>query len=251
MGSAVSPDQAPRLTSPGPDELPLARLAAVRIDRKKSAAPQVYDLLRGLIISLAAPPGANLPRAQIAERLGLSLTPVREALLRLEEEELVDIHPQSATRVSQIGLQRAREAHFLRLSVELEVVRRVAAAPERTDLGRLRATIRRQEDCLAAGDMGGFIAADHAFHHNLHELAGVPGLWQVIRTRSGQLDRLRHLHLPTPGKTQSVIDEHKRILKAIAAGKAGDAQRALRAHLSGTLASAELLRRRHPSYIRD
>lgn len=247
----MSPDQFAHLPPSDLDALPLDRLAAVRIDRKKSAVPQVYEQLRALIISLAAPPGANLPRAQIAERLGLSLTPVREALLRLEEEELVDIHPQSATRVSKIGLQRAREAHFLRLSVELEVVRRLAAAPERPDLAGLRALVRRQEECRAAGDRDGFIAADHAFHQHLHELAGVPGLWQVIRTRSGQLDRLRHLHLPAPGKIQSVINEHRRILKAVAAGKAEDAQRALRAHLSGTLASAELLRRQHPSYIRD
>lgn len=226
-------------------------IAPRRIDRKKSAAPQVYEQLRGMIIALAAPPGATLARASIAERFGLSQTPVREALLRLEEEGLVDIFPQSATRVSKIDLQSAREAHFLRLSVELEVVRRVAAIPGKPDVRELKLHIDEQTRCLARGDMTAFIAADHAFHHAMHEMAGVPGLWAVIRRRAGHLDRLRHLHLPTPGKTQSVIEQHKRILRAVAAGKPDDAQSQLRAHLSGTLASIDILRKKHPTYMRD
>lgn len=237
--------------APGPADARLDALGARRIDRKKAAAPQVYEHLRDMIVSLAAPPGANLSRSGIAQRFGLSQTPVREALLRLEEEGLVDIFPQAATRVSKIGLQSAREAHFLRLSVELEVVRRIADTPGKPDVAELKIQIARQSACLARGDMTGFIAADHAFHEAMHEMAGVPGLWAVIRRRSGQLDRLRHLHLPTPGKTQSVVDEHKRILRAVAAGKPEEAQRQLRAHLSGTLGSVDALRRMHPTFMRD
>jgi DNA-binding GntR family transcriptional regulator len=247
----ASPDTALEIGGAEPGAVRLDVIAPRRIDRKKSAAPQVYEQLRGMIVSLAAPPGATLARNSIAERFGLSQTPVREALLRLEEEGLVDIFPQSATLVSKIDLQSAREAHFLRVSVELEVVRRVASIPGKPDTRGLKAHIDRQAEALAAGDMAGFIAADHAFHHAMHELAGVPGLWAVIRRRAGQLDRLRHLHLPTPGKTQSVIDEHKRILRAVAAGKPEEAQRQLRAHLSGTLASVDILRRKHPTYMRD
>lgn len=248
---AAASDTALELREAEPREIRLDAIAPRRIDRKKSAAPQVYEQLRGMIVSLAAPPGATLARASIAERFGLSQTPVREALLRLEEEGLVDIFPQSATRVSKIDLQNAREAHFLRVSVELEVVRRVASIPGKPDTRELKRQIDRQTQCLADGDMTAFIAADHAFHHAMHEMAGVPGLWAVIRRRSGHLDRLRHLHLPTPGKTQSVIDEHKRILRAVAAGKPDDAQRQLRAHLSGTLGSVDLLRKKHPTYMRD
>lgn len=229
--------------------LPEDVLAGTRIDRKLPTAPQVYDRLRALIVSLAVPPGASLSPATVAKRLELSLTPVREALLRLEEEGLVDIIPQSGTRVSRIGVQRAREAHFLRVSVELEVVRKAAAEPGRPEVEALRAILARQGAALERGDMTEFIAQDHEFHRALCEIAGVGGLWGVIRTRSGQLDRLRHLHLPTPGKTRSVIDEHKRILRAVAAGKPEEAQRHLRAHLSGTLAQVDVLQRLHPTYI--
>ncbi|MBL8704973.1 MAG: GntR family transcriptional regulator [Rhodospirillales bacterium] len=223
--------------------------AGTRIDRKLPTAPQVYDRLRALIVSLAVPPGASLSPAMVAKRLGLSLTPVREALLKLEEEGLVDIIPQSGTRVSRIGVQRAREAHFLRVSVELEVVRRAAGMPARPEIEALKAILARQGAALERGDMTEFIAQDHEFHRSLCEIAGVGGLWAFIRTRSGQLDRLRHLHLPTPGKTRSVIEEHKRILRAVTQGNPEEAQKHLRAHLSGTLAQVETLQRLHPTYI--
>lgn len=236
---------------PAPAAVGLDSLTEPPLDRKKAAAPQVYERLRALIVSLDAPPGASLSPASIARRLGLSLTPVREALLRLEEEGLVDIIPQSSTRVSRIGLQSAREAHFLRVAVELEVVRKVASTSDGTEKDALKAAIARQGEALERGDMTGFIAADHEFHRLLHEIAGVAGLWGATRTRSGQLDRLRRLDLPTPGKTRSVIDEHKRILRAVLAGRPDEAQQHLRAHLSGTLGNVDRLRRLHPDYIGD
>lgn len=226
-------------------------LATARIDRKKPAAAQVYEQLRGLIIALAVPPGATLARGTLAERFGISQTPVREALLRLEEEGLVDIYPQAATRVSKIDLQSVREAQFLRISVELEVVRRLASGAGQLDLHELEALLAKQTDCLARGDIPAFAEADRDFHKAMCMQAEVPGLWAVVRTRSGHLDRLRHLHLPTPGKAQSVIEEHTRILRAIAAGQPEEAQRQLRQHLSSTLASVEALRREHPSYLKD
>lgn len=222
-----------------------------RLDRKKPAAAQVYDHLRAMIISLAIPPGSTLARGALAERFGVSQTPVREALLRLEEEGLVDTYPQSATRVSKIDLQSVREAQFLRISVELEVVRKLAEAAGVLDLSPLGDLIARQSGLLASDDIAGFAAADREMHRTMLELAGVPGLWAVIRNRSGHLDRLRHLHLPTPGKAESVIEEHRGVLEAIAAGDPARAQDRLRAHLSGTIASVEALRDRFPGYLKD
>ncbi|MEJ8572005.1 GntR family transcriptional regulator [Microbaculum marinum] len=224
--------------------------ADVQIDRKKPAAAQVYDQLRSAIISLAIPPGATLARAVLAERFGVSQTPVREALLRLEEEGLVDTFPQSATLVSQIDLQSVSEAQFLRLSVEMETVRMLACGISEPDLEPIEALIDRQEQDLRRDDIWGFADTDREMHRTMLQIAGVPGLWSVIRSRSGHLDRLRHLHLPTPGKAQSVVVEHRAILEAIRKGDPGAAQNALRAHLSGTIASVEELRERYPGYLK-
>src|SRR6266571_2831552 len=95
--------------------------APFRHDRSRHAAVQVSEHLRSMIISLGFKPGTVLPRQDLADYFGLSLTPIRDALMQLEKEGLVDIFPQSATVVRQIDVAAARQAHFLRLSVELEI----------------------------------------------------------------------------------------------------------------------------------
>jgi DNA-binding GntR family transcriptional regulator len=223
----------------------------VRIDRKQPAAPQIYHHLRSMIMSLAVAPGAPLPRALLAERFGVSQQPVREALLKLEEEGLVDTFPQSSTKVSKIDLQSVHEAQCLRLSVELEVVRMLAMKADRLDFFPVETLIAQQERLFERNDIAGFAEADREMHRTLMETAGIPGLWSVIRSRSGHVDRLRNLHLPTPGKAISVIEEHKRILEAVCSGDPARAQEALRTHLSGTIASVEDLRGRYPYYLSD
>src|SRR5580765_686443 len=97
-----------------------------RLDRDRQAAPQVFERLRGMIISLELPPGSPLSRAALAGQFGVSSTPIRDALMRLEEEGLVEVFPQYATVVSRIDIGLAQQAHFLRQSLELEIVKGLA-----------------------------------------------------------------------------------------------------------------------------
>ncbi len=76
------------------------RVPPIALDRDRQAAPQVFERLRGMIISLELPPGSPLSRAALAGQFGVSSTPIRDALMRLEEEGLVDVFPQYATVVS-------------------------------------------------------------------------------------------------------------------------------------------------------
>ena len=103
--------------------------SAERLDRDRQAAPQVFERLRGMIISLELPPGSPLSRAALAGQFGVSSTPIRDALMRLEEEGLVDVFPQYATVVSRVDVRLAQQAHFLRQAVELEIVRMLALTP--------------------------------------------------------------------------------------------------------------------------
>jgi DNA-binding GntR family transcriptional regulator len=225
--------------------------ANVRIDRKQPAAAQVYEHLRSMIISIAIPPGAPLPRAQLAESYGVSQQPIREALLKLEEEGLVDTYPQSSTKVSKIDLRSVQEARFLRISIELEAVRNLALGAAQMDFFAVEMLILQQERHSQRNNIPAFAEADREMHRTMLELAGVSGLWNVIRSRSGHLDRLRNLHLPTPGKTDSVVEEHRQFFDAITKGDPAAAQEALRAHLSGTIASIKDLRERYPDYMTD
>ena len=111
------------------------RPSTIVLDRSRQVAVQVYEILRERILAVELAPGALLVRGDIQEEFGVSQTPVRDALLRLQEEGLVDIFPQHATLVSRIDIGHARQAQFLRLSLELEAVRRLAAdSPAKTCL---------------------------------------------------------------------------------------------------------------------
>lgn len=228
---------------------PASHAQVRRLDRSRHVAPQVLDRLRERIVSLDLPPGAVLPRAEIAAGFGVSQTPVRDALMRLEEEGLVDVYPQHKTVVSRIDLAQARQAHFLRRAIELEVARTLATQRDAALVKRLRATIARQRTALSAGDYADFVADDQAFHRQMYEAAGVPSLWEDVRRRSGHIDRLRRLHLPAEGKGEAIVRDHARIVDAIAKGDADAAQRRVREHLSGTLAQADAIRARHPDYV--
>lgn len=225
------------------------KLAPQRLDTSRHAAPQVLACLREHIVALDLPPGRVLARAEIASAFGLSQTPVRDALIRLAEEGLVDVFAQHKTVVSRIDIRSAKQALFLRRSVELEVVRDLAASADSGLVARLRETIERQKDAVVQADYLALDAADHRFHEQLLEAADVPELFELIRRRSGHIDRLRRLHLPQPGKAATVIDEHRRIVDAIAAGDPDAAAMRLRRHLSGTLSWIDVVRREYPQYV--
>ena len=229
-----------------------ATLAPFRLEKSRHAAPQVFEHLREQIMSMTLTPGTVLSRADLVDQYGVSQTPIRDALLRLAEEGLVDIFPQHATVVCPINVGLARQAHFLRRSVEVEVVYTLAnmADAQRAALtGRLRSILARQSAMLDVEDYKEFASYDQMFHREMYETAEVPDLWQLVRRQSGHLDRLRRLHLPIAGKAKAILTDHQNILDAIEQGDPELAQQMLRAHLSGTLANVDEIRARYPDYI--
>jgi DNA-binding GntR family transcriptional regulator len=225
--------------------------APERLDRERQAAPQVFERLRGTIIALELPPGSPLSRARLATQFGVSSTPIRDALMRLEEEGLVDVFPQHATVVSRVDVRLAQQAHFLRQALELEIVRILALAENKALAADLDRMIAHQQQLAKAGDFEAFMVADNDFHARLYAAADKRDIWALVRSRSGHIDRLRRLHLPSPGKAQDIVRHHRLIAKSIGAGEPDQAQKHLRAHLSGTLSELANIRARHPQYLSD
>jgi len=226
-------------------------LPKIRLDRQRLAAPQVLERLREAILELELVPGTVLARQALAEQFGISQTPVREALLRLNEEGLVDVFPQHATVVSRIDLTAARQAHFLRRAIELELVRELAAQRPPGLVAALERQVGLQQALTEAQQYGEFVAADRAFHRLMYAAAGMEALWELVGRTSGHVDRLRRLHLPTAGKTASILRDHRAITAGIAAGDGPAAQEAVRVHLSGTLSAVEEIRLQFPDYVVD
>ena len=224
---------------------------ATPLDRSRQAAPQLYRLLRQKIVDLQLTPGTLLSRAELAERYGISQTPVREALLKLAEEKLVDIFPQASTRVSLISIPLARQAHFLRRSIELELVRELALSPVPGLASSLHALVQKQDQCRSARDLTEFSQADMQFHRFLYQAAEKDGLWQLVHSTGGHLDRLRRLHLPVSGKLERIIQEHQLIAQAITQHEPALAQQHLREHLSETLEYAVQIRQDYPQWVSE
>lgn len=231
---------------PSPPARPVAR-PRIRIGAE---APSLVETLRDDIIRLRLKPGTVLDRKSLQERFGVSSTPVRDALLRLQEEGLVDIFPQHATLVSPIDLDIAQQAQFLRRSLESECVRLLAANPRPEVIARLESLNRQLEALDQVGELDAFSQADKLFHRIFFEAHAVEELWQLLQSRNGQIDRLRNLHMPVEGKMAEIVRDHREIVARIAAQDAEGAVKILRDHLSRSLSFSNTLRERFPDYFR-
>ena len=214
-----------------------------------STVQQIYTDLRHLIIALSLPPGTVLSKNDIGERYGVSQTPVREALILLEEDGLVDVFPQSRTEVSRIDIQHAQEVHFLRLSVEIEVARVLSQNIDEAGLNILREWIEQLSRMDKNGDHPSFMTYDNNFHESLFRLAGIGGLTRMINRRRGHYDRIRGLYLKEQGRRSTVIKEHKKIFEAIKKHDAAEAEAAVRAHLGKSLAVVDKIQDLYPDYF--
>ena len=222
---------------------------ALEFERRPLASQGIYGSLRRRIVDLALRPGELLSRATLAKEYGVSQTPVRDAFFRLDREGLVKIFPQSRTVVAKIDVAHARETQFLRMALEIEVAKTLAARrdaqPTATARRILDLQFRAQED----GHLERFATLDRHFHYSLCEAAGHPDLWHVISERSGHIDRLRALNLPDPGKATSILAAHAQILEAVEACDAAASEAAVRHHLSGTLSAVARIMERFPDYF--
>jgi DNA-binding GntR family transcriptional regulator len=219
--------------------------------QQASAAGRVYADLRGRILSMGLLPDTVLSRAGIAEEHGVSQSPVREAIQRLEQEGLVISYPQSKTLVTKINVDHARETQFLRLSVELEVIRTLAQRGDPDLLQPASRILRMQTMAGEDHDISEFNALDRLFHLSLFQAVDVTSLWHMISGRSGHIDRLRHLNLPDPGKMAAVLESHELILAAIREKDLDAVEAGTRKHLSGTLASLPAIVEAHPAYFEE
>jgi DNA-binding GntR family transcriptional regulator len=216
-----------------------------------SAAARVYAALRERIISLDLQPDTVLSRAEIAKEHGVSQSPVREAILKLEHEGLVVSYPQSKTLVTKINLDHARETQFLRISLEVEVAKTLVQRHDQEMLLPSSRILRMQKMAGEDHDISEFVALDRLFHMSLFQAAEVASLWHMISGRSGHIDRLRRLNLPDPGKIAAVLKDHESILASINEGELQTVEKNVRAHLSGTLASLPKIKESYPEYFDD
>lgn len=218
------------------------------LDRTRQVAPQVVEYLRERILALELAPGSTISRTALQQQFGLSQTPVRDALLKLEEEGLVTVYPQYATLVSRINIGIARQAHFMRRAIESDAVRVLAETANKTAVAEMRAANAEVSHRADQKDHAAFLIADREFHHTIFRHADILELWPILRRHSGHLDRLRMLNLPNIGM-ERVVALHEKIIDGIAAEDPIAAIEAMREHLSKTLSMLDWVGQQYPDYL--
>ncbi|MEC7965121.1 MAG: GntR family transcriptional regulator [Pseudomonadota bacterium] len=212
-----------------------AALLADISTREGSLAQRVYQAMKEAILALDFPPGANVRKAPICEKLGVSRAPVTEAIARLANDGLVDVVPQSGTHVSYFSMDEIREGVFLREALEVATIAKVARDITEDQLKKLSRNMRLQELLVEDDDITGFYQADEEFHQLLMEFTGFQRLPDVAQTVSLQVTRARLLLLPTPGRVAETLEEHRGLFNAIRDRDEQAAQREMQRHIGQLL----------------
>ena len=217
--------------------------------RAATASSRIYTELRADLVSLKRRPGEPISEAEIALAYGVSRTPVREAILKLSDEGLLDVFPQSGIFVSRIPLAALPEAIIIRKALEATTARFAATLASASQILGLHAVLQRQREADAAGDRAVFHQADEAFHAAIADVAGYPGIWTLIQQVKVHVDRFRQLTLPQQGRMGQVIAEHEAILAAIEAHDPAAAGTAMEKHLERLLGDISATQTVNPEYF--
>ena len=224
-----------RITDKTESRSAAARQRRVGRPRGTSASSMIYADLRAQLLSLERRPGEAISEAEIALSYGVSRTPVREAILKLSDEGLLEIFPQSGIIVSRIPVAALPEAIIIRKALEETTARLAAERATSSQILGLRATLERQREAEAAKDSEAFHQADEAFHGTIAEIAGHPGIWKLIQQVKVHVDRYRRLTLPQRGRIALAISEHEAVVSAIETHHPQRAAAAMNHHLERLL----------------
>lgn len=200
-----------------------------------------YGRLREAILTTRLLPGTPISENELSAAIGVSRTPIREAIRRLSEERLVEVTPQYGTIVSRIDADRARQAVFVRQAVECEVLRRQGALSG-ADLDRLAHQVSRHLRAIEARDSIAAAALDDEFHAQLMEACGCAEATIATRAVSGDIARILFLCGADEDYYASVAKDHLRLLDLMQAGLYGDAIELLRRHIGGFAVDQERIR---------
>lgn len=216
-----------------------------------TSADVVFDYLRGEIVSNTLPPGTKLSEADIASRFGISRQPVRDAFSRLANQDLLMIRPQKPTVVRKFSLAKITQARFVRLAVELEVVRRACDVWDDDSAEQMDANLAEQRRTAEAGDIEAFHDLDYEFHKLICELSGNAMMFETIQFYKAKIDRLCMLSLDGPSEASDILSDHQQMADAILAGKKQVVEQVVRLHLSRLDETIRTIREEHAEFFED
>lgn len=177
-----------------------------------------YSVLRKNIMELRLKPGTIASIRDLCEHFHVSRSPMRDALIRLGEEGLVDLLPQRGIMISKIDIHRVEEERFLRISVERNVMQMFMKQHTPSDVVFLEASIVKQKRLMQTKDYRAMIALDDEFHRYFYQVTGKTLCADVIWKASGHYSRVRLLTCVSQDISQEVTNQHSEFIEAINSG---------------------------------
>ena len=199
-----------------------------------------YRVMRYNIVYRELKPGTMLSEKEIADQLGLSRTPVREAFIELAKTGIIEVLPQRGSRVAYMD--------FVRMALEKAVVELVCGMRTEDDLKELRENVMLQEFYLQNPDHIRLLELDNDFHKKLFQIAGKMQAYTMMEGICVHFDRVRDLSIGVV-KDLKVVDDHKKILEAIEAQDARQAAEILTHHLQRFRLEEDAIREVYPEYF--
>ncbi|MDQ0719737.1 MULTISPECIES: GntR family transcriptional regulator [unclassified Paenibacillus] len=208
-----------------------------------------YNLLKERILHLELKPGTKISEKEIADELQVSRTPVREAFMKLAEEELLDIIPQSGTIVSHINLEHVEEGRFMREKMEKEIVTLACVSFPEEFRFRLETNIAMQEVCIGKNNFYRLFELDEEFHQILFQGTGKLRTWKMLQQLNIPFNRLRLLRLAEDSNLEVIISQHKEIYRLITERQTDQAVQVMEAHLRLVVIEQESIKAKYPHYF--
>lgn len=183
----------------------------------ESTKEYIYRSLKTMIMSLDLPPGTTLSENEIAKDFDISRTPIREVLKRLEKERLVEIIPQTGTKVSLINSNLFNQVFFMRYAIEKEIIREIQLKITDEDLKILEDMLSLQEFYYYKNMATKFQDSDNEFHKELYKISNKILIWETIKSLSFDYDRIRLLLLMNGQQSDIglILKDHQDILNCI------------------------------------
>lgn len=225
----------------------------MKIERRNvngSIRDSVYQTLRAHILNLSLEPGRSISESEISEMLEVSRTPVREAFLRLTQEELLEVYPQRGTFVSLIDLDLVEEGRFMREHMERAVIKQASKRFPMEALLKLESNLKMQELSMESKDYTRLFELDEEFHRTIFQGCNKSRIWNSIHLMNADFNRMRMLRILVNLDWDKILTHHTNIFKAIKEKDPMQAESVMKEHLRLVFVEGDELKEQYPRYFK-
>ena len=216
---------------------------------KETARDYALRVLKGNIISLQLQPGTAISENELASEIGISRTPVREAIIELAKAYLIEIYPQRGSFVSLIDPKMVEEARFLRRVMDTAVIEEVCETCDEEGIRLLEENVELQEYYLSKDLTEKIFDLDNKFHRDIYVVAKKDIIYDIHSTLMIHFDRVRNLSVVTV-KNYGIVGEHRAMVEAIKAKDKEEASRLVANHLNHYHVDEKEIKSRRPEFFK-